>query len=119
MYTYPHTIENGAGEKLTFLGITHNEHGGDRLQGEIRAQPGSGPPMHIHHLQEEVLIVQSGKLGYQLLGEASCFGTEGEKWCLLRGSRTAGGMLGRPNCIAQAGPDRNAMNIRNQNFPEF
>ena len=79
MYTYPHTIENGAGEKLTFLGITHDEHSGDRLQGEIRAQPGSGPPMHIHHLQEEVMIVQSGKLGYQLLGEAPCFGTEGEK----------------------------------------
>ena len=31
--------------------------------------PGSGPPMHVHRLQEEVLTVQSGTMGWQRPGE--------------------------------------------------
>ena len=32
MYTYPHTIENGAGERLIFLRKSRGQHG-DRLEG--------------------------------------------------------------------------------------
>ncbi len=78
MNTYPHTIENGAGEKLTFLGITRDDQGADRIEAEMRAQPGSGPPMHVHYLQEEAMTVQSGKIGYQLLGEEPRYALEGE-----------------------------------------
>ena len=42
-YAYPHTLENGAGERLTFLrrvpGTT-----GDRLEVENVVEPGAGPP---------------------------------------------------------------------------
>ena len=68
-YTYPHTIENGAGERITFLrrvpGAT-----GDRVEGENLAMPGAGPPMHIHHYQVESFTVQRGRIGYQRLGRA-------------------------------------------------
>ena len=57
-YTYPHIIENGAGERLTFLrrvtGAT-----GDRLEGENVVEPGAGPIMHVHYHQE--LLGRYGK----------------------------------------------------------
>ena len=76
-YSYPHTIENGGGERLTFLrrvpGARH-----DRLEVENLVKPGSGPPMHVHHHQEEALTVQQGRVGYQRLGEAERFAGPGE-----------------------------------------
>jgi quercetin dioxygenase-like cupin family protein len=76
-YTYPHTIENGAGERLTFArkagGIA-----GERLEGENVVQPGAGPPMHVHHLQEEVLTVREGRIGYQRLGQPPQYAGPGE-----------------------------------------
>jgi uncharacterized cupin superfamily protein len=72
-YTYPHTIENGAGERITFLGRS-----GDRLEVENVVTPGSGPPMHVHHLQEEALTVQEGKIGYQRQDEQPQFAEPGE-----------------------------------------
>src|SRR5512145_3083602 len=51
-YTYPHTIENGAGEGITFLRKVPSD-AGDRLEIENVVTPGSGPPTHIHHYQEE------------------------------------------------------------------
>jgi Cupin domain len=42
------------------------------------AQPGSGPPMHVHHLQEEAARVVSGRMGYQVLGQAAKFAEAGE-----------------------------------------
>ena len=65
--TYPHTIDNGHGERLTFTGVTQVD-GGDRLEADGVAQPGAGPPMHVHHLQEEAARVVRGRLGHQLLG---------------------------------------------------
>jgi len=41
MHTYPHTIENGEGEVLTFLGVVHDRDG-DRMELELLA------PMHLH-----------------------------------------------------------------------
>ena len=58
MQAYPYTIDNGSGEELTFLGVVRN-HDGDRLQAASRAQPGAGPPMHVH-APEPVLSAHAG-----------------------------------------------------------
>jgi uncharacterized cupin superfamily protein len=71
-YSYPHTIENGAGECLTFVRRVPGR-AGVRLEVENFVQPGAGPPMHAHHYQEEAVTVQQGRIGYQRLGEAAQF----------------------------------------------
>jgi quercetin dioxygenase-like cupin family protein len=73
MTTYPHTIDNGAGERITFTGRV-----GDRLEIENVVAPGSGPPMHVHHRQKEALTVQQGRIGYQLAGGDPQFAEAGE-----------------------------------------
>ncbi|HET8625525.1 MAG TPA: hypothetical protein VFM14_18335 [Gemmatimonadales bacterium] len=45
-YTYPHTIENGAGEQLTFSRKVWGSTG-DRLEGGNVVKPGVGPPMQL------------------------------------------------------------------------
>jgi quercetin dioxygenase-like cupin family protein len=75
-YSYPHTIENGAGERLTFLRRVPVATG-DRLEVENIVTPGAGPPMHTHHLQEEMMTVQDGRIGYQRPGEAEQFAGPG------------------------------------------
>jgi len=76
-YTYPHTIENGGGEKLTFLRMVESPEG-DYLEVENLVKPKSGPPMHVHHKQAESLTVVKGKIGIQRPGgEPEYFG-EGE-----------------------------------------
>jgi quercetin dioxygenase-like cupin family protein len=77
MYDYPHTIENGHGEKLTFLRRASDENG-EYLEVENQIKPGSGPPMHVHHYQEESLTVVKGKIGYQMLGGGTKYAGEGE-----------------------------------------
>jgi uncharacterized cupin superfamily protein len=67
-YRYPHTIENGAGERLTFLRRVPGS-AGDRLEVENVVGPGAGPPMHVHHRQTESLTVVEGRIGYQRPGE--------------------------------------------------
>jgi quercetin dioxygenase-like cupin family protein len=74
---YPHTIENGAGESLTFLRRIPTPTG-DRLEGENRVRPGAGPPMHVHYFQEEAFTVQEGRMGYQRFGEPEQFAGPGE-----------------------------------------
>ena len=76
-YTYPHTIENGGGERLTFLRRVPGS-AGDRLEVENTVKPGSGPPMHVHHLQEEALTVEAGRIGYERPGEPAQFAEAGE-----------------------------------------
>jgi quercetin dioxygenase-like cupin family protein len=83
-YTYPHTIDNGSGEELTFLRFIDDEKGG-RLEVENRVQPGSGPPMHVHHLQDESLTVLQGKIGAQVLGQEPTFHGPGETVTFYRG----------------------------------
>ena len=75
--TYPHTIENGAGERITFIRRVPGSTG-DRLEGENVVKPGAGPPMHVHHHQEEVFTVERGRIGYQRLGEPERFAGPGE-----------------------------------------
>ena len=67
MYSYPHTIENGSGERLTFLRLVRDPDG-DWLDVENVVKPGAGPPMHVHHRQEEALTVRRGRIGYQRPG---------------------------------------------------
>jgi quercetin dioxygenase-like cupin family protein len=83
-YTYPHTIDNGAGEQLTFLKFTENENGGI-LEIENNVHPGGGPPMHVHHLQDESLTVIKGKLGAKIEGRGTSFHSEGETVTFRRG----------------------------------
>jgi quercetin dioxygenase-like cupin family protein len=74
---YPRTIDNGAGERLTFLGIRSDEKG-EYAEATNSVSPGSGPPMHVHHLQEEVLTVERGTMGWQRLGGEEQRATAGE-----------------------------------------
>jgi len=74
---YPYTIVNGHGEQLTFTGVKH-EPDGDRVEADGVAEPGAGPPMHVHYLQEEAARVVTGRMGYQLLGQEPKFAGPGE-----------------------------------------
>jgi quercetin dioxygenase-like cupin family protein len=74
---YPHTIENGQGERLTFLRRIPGQSG-DRLEVENIVKPGAGPPLHVHHQQRESLTVVEGKIGYQCPGEPARFAGPGE-----------------------------------------
>ena len=67
MAAYPHTIDNGAGERLTFVAIRRDERG-EYIEARNSVDPGAGPPMHVHHLQEEALTVERGMIGYQSEG---------------------------------------------------
>src|SRR5437764_5706226 len=76
--SYPRAIDNGAGELLTFLGVRHDADGRQLLEVENQVQPGSGPPMHVHYLQEESLTVQEGRMGYRLAGGPDRFAGPGD-----------------------------------------
>src|SRR5688500_14123831 len=76
-YTYPHTIDNGAGERLTFLRLVPGPAGA-RLECENIVKPGSGAPMHVHLHQEEALTVAEGRIGYQRPGGPEQFAAPGE-----------------------------------------
>ena len=75
-FTYPHTIDNGAGERLTFLRRVPGA-AGERLEVENVVSPGAGPPMHVHHYQEEALTVLQGRIGWQRPGEPARFAGPG------------------------------------------
>jgi quercetin dioxygenase-like cupin family protein len=73
----PRTIDNGGGEELTFLG-TRSDERGEYLEARNAVKPGSGPPMHVHRLQEESLTVERGTMGWQRLGEEEQLAGPGE-----------------------------------------
>jgi quercetin dioxygenase-like cupin family protein len=73
----PHTIQNIAGEKLTFLGTVIKD-GKEYLEVENEVQPNAGPPMHVHHKQDESITVVSGKIGYQEMGGEKKYAGAGE-----------------------------------------
>lgn len=77
MFQYPHSIENGQGERLTFLRRVSTPQG-EVLEVESAVQPGGGPPMHVHHRQEESLTVVQGRIGYQRPGEEPRYAEAGE-----------------------------------------
>jgi quercetin dioxygenase-like cupin family protein len=84
-HQYPHTIENGAGERLTFLRRVAGRTG-DRLEVTVVSAPGSGPPMHVHHLQTEAMTVDEGRLAYQYAGEPPRYAGPGESVTFLPGA---------------------------------
>jgi quercetin dioxygenase-like cupin family protein len=84
MYAYPHAIENGEGEVITFLGVVRDPDG-DRMDIEMTAPPGVGAPMHLHHLQDEAMTVVAGRIGLQFAGEEPRYGGPGETVFLKRG----------------------------------
>jgi mannose-6-phosphate isomerase-like protein (cupin superfamily) len=77
MFQYPHTIDNGQGEQLTFLRRVSTPQG-ETLEVENRVGPGAGPPMHVHYHQEESVTVVQGRLGYQSAGEEARYAGVGE-----------------------------------------
>ena len=77
MSPYPNTIDNGAGERLTFSEPRSDERG-DYQEAANLVSPGSGPPMHVHHLQEESLTVERGTMGWQRPGEEEQIAHSGE-----------------------------------------
>jgi quercetin dioxygenase-like cupin family protein len=77
MSDYPYTIDNGAGEQLTFLGIRTDEQG-ECLEARNVVSPGAGPPMHAHLIQEEVISVESGTMAWQRQGEEERIARSGE-----------------------------------------
>ena len=76
-YSYPHTIDDGTGERLTFLRRVPGPVG-DRLEVENVVAPGAGPVMHVHHYQEESLTIRHARIGYQRPGQPPQFGGPGE-----------------------------------------
>jgi uncharacterized cupin superfamily protein len=76
-YRYPHTIDNGHGERLTFLRRVPGARG-ERLDVENVVAPGMGPVMHVHHYQDEVLTVAEGRIGYCRPGEPDQFAGPGD-----------------------------------------
>ena len=86
-YTYPHVIENGSGERLTFVRVAPGR-AADRLEAVNLVRPGSGPPMHAHLLQEEALTVQRGRMGYQRPGQPPQFAGVGESVVFKAGEAT-------------------------------
>lgn len=83
--TYPHSIENCMGEKIIFLEV-QSDPDGDKVNVENYVTPGNGPVMHTHRLQDEVLTVVKGKIGYQVLGQPEQFAGEGETVFFERGT---------------------------------
>lgn len=77
MFNYPHTIENGQGERVTFLRRVSTPEG-EALEVDILVQPGGGPPMHVHYHQEEGLTVVEGRIGYQRQGQEPQYAGPGE-----------------------------------------
>jgi quercetin dioxygenase-like cupin family protein len=84
-YTFPHTIQNCKGETLIFKELV-TEPDGDKLLVENYVTANSGPPMHTHHLQDESLTVVTGRIGYQVQGEAPQYAGVGETVFFKRGT---------------------------------
>lgn len=75
---HPHTIDNGGTERITFLGIREDERG-EVLDLRSVVAPGAGPPMHVHHRQEEGGVIESGRLGYLVEGGTEQFAGSGDE----------------------------------------
>src|SRR5262245_45078985 len=76
---YPRTIDDGHGSRMTFLGMTRDDDGTERLSLTGSVDPGAGPPEHIHHLQSEAVTVRSGRIGYVIAGGPERFAGPGDR----------------------------------------
>ena len=82
---YPHTIENGHGEKLTMVRYVEDGKGGI-IECRNEVSPKSGPPMHVHWKQEESLTVTEGRMGVEIMGQPPQFFGPGETATFTRGT---------------------------------
>ena len=103
--TEPRTITNGGGERLTFLGV-HEDERGPYIHVRNVVEPGDGPPMHVHHRQDEGLTVERGTIGYQRQGEEPRTAGPGESVVFRAGEVTASGTRARTCSSATAGSAR-------------
>ena len=106
---YPRTIENGAGERLTFLGLRTDPDGRQVLDVENQVQPDSGPPMHVHHLQEESRPCRRAASGYRLADGPDGFAGPGDTVTFAPGQmhrfwNAGGGVL---RCSGRVSPPGN------------
>ena len=76
MFSYPHVIDSGHGETLTFVRRTATPRG-IRVDVENVVAPGAGPPMHVHHFEDETFTVVEGRIGYERAGEPAQFAGPG------------------------------------------
>ena len=76
---FPFSIQTKYGEKITFLRME-----GNRLLLEGFCKPMAGPGFHTHLRQDEGVTVVKGKIGYQILGEASQYGDPGDSVAFKR-----------------------------------
>lgn len=83
-YQYPHTIENGAGERLVFKRLVKDAEGG-YLEVENFVEPNCGPPMHVHFEQEEALTIVQGRMATQILGEDPVYHEAGDTAVFAKG----------------------------------
>lgn len=83
-FNYPHTIDNGGGEEITFVKLVRDSEG-EWLHVKNQVRPGGGPPMHVHHLQDECLTVVQGKIGTQIEGQEPVFYGPGQTALFTRG----------------------------------
>jgi quercetin dioxygenase-like cupin family protein len=84
MNEYPKTIESGTGERITFLRRLKVD-GVEFMEAVNFVNPGSGPPMHVHYLQDESITVLEGVLAGQVLGEEPKYYYAGETAFFARG----------------------------------
>src|SRR5690242_1398361 len=84
MNNYPITIDSGTGERLTFT-RRYTENDIEYMEAINMEDPGSGPPMHIHHLQDESITVVEGLLAAQIKGGEVKYYYPGETAFFARG----------------------------------
>lgn len=76
-YNYPLVIKNGGSEQITFLGLI-KKNNIDCIEIEGLVQPKAGPPMHVHHQQDETITIIKGKMATQIANDKPQFHNEGE-----------------------------------------
>jgi quercetin dioxygenase-like cupin family protein len=76
--SYPRTIDNGVGERFTFIGLRTDPDGREYLDVRSEVSPGAGPPMHVHNLQTESVTVDEGRIGYAIANGPEQFTGPGE-----------------------------------------
>ena len=69
------TILSNGGSILTFKAVGEDTNGRYTLI-EVQVDPGSGPPPHIHHLEDESFYIKEGELEFQL-GDQTVIATPG------------------------------------------
>lgn len=84
MKNYPIVIESGTGEMLTFV-RRYVKNDVEYVEAYNEVKPGAGPPMHVHHLQDESLTVVEGLLAAQVKGEEVKYFRPGQTAFFARG----------------------------------